>query len=812
MAKRSKLEIVIEVNGKQAGQEYQRMQDQVNALKQEQAELTEGTAEYIKTTKELDKANKELKKLEPTYNQLAKQKRELNKELRNMTIGTDEYNEKTKELAKVNTRLKSMRKEWYGVSQAQEATQKSSSRVSRVMQTIGKLNPFGLMLAPLTLVVGAVTMLFNAFKRTEQGAKLLTTATGAFNAIMSMLAKLAGQLAERLVAAFENPQQALKDFGKMLVENITNRIKGALMAVGSLAKALGNLIKGDMQGATRAAKEAGQAFLQLSTGMDAKQQQAFAEKIKETTKEVRQQTTAFINLEHAKRRNIKANAELSISLAQLTNQENLYNSIADDNTKSFKEREDAASQAMEVAVKRAEKEIQLAKNNLSLLSQEINLRRANGEDVLALEQARADALAQVAAAEGELTMTIRDNERLRAELKQDRLEKDLDYLIEILDTQKSLNERAIADESLPIKERQKLLLETQRLADESFKKQIETIQQFTGVQVDANELINESNAVAALEKARQLGLSEVIEGRLSEIIRERQQLMADIADTEKALSKEKQDRKEAEIQKLDEQLDRELALELEKLDTEKKARDQAAKEEKKRQADLAQARINTEQAVTDAATESFDVMIGLLSRDEEARKKNAQVIKAFEKAKVLTNLYAEISAIWRNANSSPANALLPGFAQVLAGVQTGLAVGRAAVAVRNIDSQQFAAGGFTGKGGKRDHTGHRVAGVVHDHEWVAPKWQVQHPVYGAMIQQLENGRMRGFAGGGFTSASTTPSVGTQQAVGFDGISSEIRAMRNDMRNWKTTIKAYTVYDDFQTAASDIETSRANASF
>lgn len=67
-----------------------------------------------------------------------------------------------------------------------------------------------------------------------------------------------------------------------------------------------------------------------------------------------------------------------------------------------------------------------------------------------------------------------------------------------------------------------------------------------------------------------------------------------------------------------------------------------------------------------------------------------------------------------------------------------------------LNSQKFASGGYTGMGTVKDNTGHRVAGIVHNDEWVSPKWMVEHPTYGRVINQLENVRMKGFADGGFT--------------------------------------------------------------
>ena len=78
--------------------------------------------------------------------------------------------------------------------------------------------------------------------------------------------------------------------------------------------------------------------------------------------------------------------------------------------------------------------------------------------------------------------------------------------------------------------------DTRKLSDASFEKQIQTIQKFTGIAVDANELIGESDAVVLNEKIRALGLSEIIEGRLLEIVRDRKSANQELADSEIELS------------------------------------------------------------------------------------------------------------------------------------------------------------------------------------------------------------------------------------------------------------------------------------
>lgn len=58
-----------------------------------------------------------------------------------------------------------------------------------------------------------------------------------------------------------------------------------------------------------------------------------------------------------------------------------------------------------------------------------------------------------------------------------------------------------------------------------------------------------------------------------------------------------------------------------------------------------------------------------------------------------------------------------------------------------------------------DNSGFAIAGVVHEDEYVVPKWQLQDPQTAAVVQWLEARRMRGFADGGPTSTGILAHVG-----------------------------------------------------
>lgn len=139
----------------------------------------------------------------------------------------------------------------------------------------------------------------------------------------------------------------------------------------------------------------------------------------------------------------------------------------------------------------------------------------------------------------------------------------------------------------------------------------------------------------------------------------------------------------------------------------------------------------------------LNFLIDLLGQDEEARKKNADKIKMVQRGQVFIDGIKEVAGIWAGYSS------MGPLGIALAAIQSGIAVGRTLLALKNIDKQKYAVGGFTGdclfvgSQGLIDGTGQRVAGVVHQDEWVAPAWMVQSPMFADTIGYLETARQMG---------------------------------------------------------------------
>ena len=388
---------------------------------------------------------------------------------------------------------------------------------------------FALLAAALTAIVGA-------FTKTERGANLLAKGSAVLSGIMSELVGVVDAGVTSLLAFAEDPLQGIQDLGQALLDNVLNRFSGLITLAGLAGQAVAKLATGDLEGLKKVAGEAGQALTQITTGLDPQQQADFAKSVAETTKEISLNIDAWAKLGAARRAIIVQNLELQKSLEPILTQEALLQKISDDNTKSFKEREAAAEASRKATEARGAIEAKIARNNLSIINQELALRQANGEQVDDLLQQQLGGIQAVAGAERELTLTIAENEKTRAELKQDRLERDLDILLDGFDNQKTINERIIANEKETIDKRQALLAETAQLGTESFDKQIETIQKFTGIALDSNALVTQSDAIRLNEQIRSLGLSEIIEGRLLEVIRDRKTELNDLKEAQEDLN------------------------------------------------------------------------------------------------------------------------------------------------------------------------------------------------------------------------------------------------------------------------------------
>lgn len=229
-------------------------------------------------------------------------------------------------------------------------------------------------------------------------------------------------------------------------------------------------------------------------------------------------------------------------------------------------------------------------------------------------------------------------------------------------------------------------------------------------------------------------------------------------------------------------------LEAKKLQTqiahiEKQKADYAIETEGKTQKAKAEIR-NTDLSALQGA---LSASIGFLTEQRDEEGKMTKGAKTLAKANIIFQSGLELQRIWAGASS-----LGPIAGPIVGGLQSGLALLRTRSNLSKLESTGYAHGGHTGKGLFADNSGHKVAGVVHNDEWVAPKWMNEHPVYANVIGMLETVRTRGFAQGGFTNTPVTasPVPQTSSLPGLDEMINEFRGFREELRNWPKNLNVY----------------------
>ncbi len=530
--------------------EKQKLTKKLSSLDQEQAK------DIAKTRVQIQERNKALKQsareslgLVSLYEKEAKRLVDLRKKYKNVALAQGENSKAAKNLQKevieLDEKLKS-------VDESAGQFQRSVGDYPDLFQSaVGGVKSFGTALkgllanpigATFTALIAVLSVLFAAWKKTAAGARIFAKAGALVDGLFTSLVGVADNLAKGMVKVFEDPLGALKEFGSFLVSQVINRFSAIPLLLKATGSAFSALANRDVDALKKSALDAGKAIIQLNTGLDASQQQSVIDGFNNLTDSISDTTKALLALEEAQFRVKNQNRELQKEAERLTTTEEKLNSIRDDATKSFAEREAASENARITLEKRTNTELKLAKNNLDLINAELKIRKSNGEDIQEILDRQLDSYVAFVQAEREYTLAVRENEKERDQLKQDRLEKDLDILIDGFDNQKSINERIIADDKRVLDERRALFDQTRSLSNDTFDQQIKTIQQFTDQAIDANDLLAESDAVVLNEKIRQLGLSEIIEGRLLEVIRERRTVTQDLADIERDLAEAEKER------------------------------------------------------------------------------------------------------------------------------------------------------------------------------------------------------------------------------------------------------------------------------
>lgn len=266
---------------------------------------------------------------------------------------------------------------------------------------------------------------------------------------------------------------------------------------------------------------------------------------------------------------------LNVQIAELNAESEKQEEIEADATKTFEERTNAIfksikaqKEASQIRVEIAERELEAEKVLLNSLQKGTESR---------LNQARIVSEKQIELIEAEKDAEIKKLSLTRTanQLNQDLIEKNLDILIDGFDNQKTVNERIIADEKQKFEKRKKLLEDTISLQKEILNQEVSEIQKVAKQKIDIADLIATSDSKQLNEKIRGIGLSEIMEGRLLEVVREARtqetelnQALIDL-DIQRLELKKEINQKLQDLQAQNIQGEKERAIELQRLEEER---------------------------------------------------------------------------------------------------------------------------------------------------------------------------------------------------------------------------------------------------
>lgn len=341
-----------------------------------------------------------------------------------------------------------------------DAAEKGAKGASKGMKSFG--TSIGGVIKSLG-IIGVAMAVFAFMKdilmKNQKLMDALSTATIALEIVINKLFEAVEPLGGVMSDAFDKPQDSINSLWEMIQQNLLNRLDGFVnswMAVGDVIKGVFEL---DWDAVVKGAEDYGTALVQMSTGLDAEQQKAFVEGVKDFVVEVADATVKAVAQADAltKLRNEVKLLDVEQQRQQLTSQKEaeIQRQIRDDISRTLADRIAANDELKKVLDKQiaaeqiaVDKKIELAEAELALNTKSVDLQ-------VALKQAK------LAQAELDERITSQNSEQLT---NQKSLEKELfDLKLELAKVGREQREL----ELLELQQHYALLEEQARLAGDT---------------------------------------------------------------------------------------------------------------------------------------------------------------------------------------------------------------------------------------------------------------------------------------------------------------------------------------------------------
>jgi len=258
------------------------------------------------------------------------------------------------------------------------------------------------------LLVVAIASLVSYFQSTKEGAEKLRVIMSTLGAVVDVIRDRVSKMGKILFEAISNPQETIKNLGKLIKENLMNRFEGMLELIPAVGKAISLALKGKFSEAGKVATDAaGKVFLGVESVTDAVGKAG--EAIADLTEEIKKEAQAAADLQRAlnklkdeERDFIKQRAETNKQIAEAR-------LLAEDDTLAVEERIEALQRAVNLEQQTVARQIELAEERARIAREQKDLGESLEEDLQAVAEAEAVVIDLQ-------TASLRTQKRLQTEL------------------------------------------------------------------------------------------------------------------------------------------------------------------------------------------------------------------------------------------------------------------------------------------------------------------------------------------------------------------------------------------------------------
>jgi len=306
-----------------------------------------------------------------------------------------------------------------GIDNKISETARGTKKVEGGLKATGKAGAIGfraigaaITATGIGALVQIVVILIQKFTENKKVAEALEVVFAGIGAVINTIFELAEPLGEALINAFNNPMEALKNIGNAIKQNIINRLEGLLEFIPAVGEAIKLVFQGEW---TQAGKVAADAAGKMVLGVEditekvGEAAEAVGEFANDFVKKTRTAIKSSNDLVKAQQRLRDQQRDLNVEYAEARAEIEQLKQQRDDERLSIQERIAAAQEASDKDSEFAQKRMDIANAEVSLIEREIALQGETEERLDRLAEARiaaAEAAESSAAVQTELMTSI----------------------------------------------------------------------------------------------------------------------------------------------------------------------------------------------------------------------------------------------------------------------------------------------------------------------------------------------------------------------------------------------------------------------